>query len=189
MAIIFDTSFAPALYIVLDPAQHDYSAQEIYSRWKEWVLAGNANWPPAFRTVGGDPVGESEIAPRFFFIRNDLGWNIRKPEATEEYLIDGNLIGEDVLSGTITPPIGAFSPTLRIRLTNVAGINTRAFWEAVIADFDAGTAGYIISRTLELAEGGGSGGYTETDRALAVERDTKINRIDGGVRILNSNNP
>ena len=33
-------------------------------------------------------------------------------------------------------PVGAFTPT--VRLTNVSGLNTGAFWEAVIADFDTG---------------------------------------------------
>ena len=152
MSITFDTSAAPALFINLDPARTSYSAREIYSRWKDWVLAGHAGWPPAFRTVGGDVTGEGEVAPRFFFIRNDLGWTIRKPDASGEFLIDGNLIGENTSAPTLSDPSGAFTPTVRLRLTNVSGINTRSFWEAVIDDFDTGTAGHIISRLLKLAE-------------------------------------
>ena len=156
MPISFDISFntgaAPDLFIDLDPARANYSAREIYARWKDWVLADNANWPPAFRTVGGDVTGEGEVAPRFFFIRNDLGWTIRKPDANGEFLINGNLIGQDTGIATLSEPVGAFTPTVRLRLTNVSGINTRAFWEAVIADFDTGTAGYIISRRLRLSE-------------------------------------
>jgi len=37
-------------------------------------------------------------------------------------------------------------------MTQVSGLNTRSFWEAVIADFDQGTAGHIIARLLRLAE-------------------------------------
>ncbi len=152
MSITFDTSAAPALYIDLDPVRTHYSAREIYSRWKDWVWAGHAGWPPAFRTVGGDVTGEGEVAPRFFFIRNDLGWTIRKPDGNGEYLIDGNLIGENTSLASLSEPVGAFSPTVRISMTQVSGLNTRSFWEAVISDFDQGTAGFIISRLLKLAE-------------------------------------
>jgi len=37
-------------------------------------------------------------------------------------------------------------------MTQVSGINTRSFWEAVISDFDQGTAGFVVSRLLKLAE-------------------------------------
>ena len=152
MSITFDTSAAPALYIDLDPLRTRYSAREIYSRWKDWVISGHAGWPPAFRTVGGDVTGEGEFAPRFFFIRNDLGWTIRKPDGNGEYLIDGNLIGEDTSLSSLADPAGSFMPTVRLQMTQVSGINTRSFWEAVISDFDQGTAGFIISRLLRLAE-------------------------------------
>lgn len=152
MSITFDTSAAPALFIDLDPAQTRYSAREIYSRWKDWVWAGHAGWPPAFRTVGGDVTGEGEYAPRFFFIRNDLGWTIRKPNGNGEYLIDGNLIGENTSLASLSDPAGVFAPTVRLQMTQVSGINTRSFWETIIADFDQGTAGFIIARLLRLAE-------------------------------------
>ena len=152
MPISFDTGAAPDLFIDLDVSRRSYSAREIYARWKDWVLADNANWPPAFRTVGGDVTGEGEFAPRFFFIRNDLGWTIRKPAADGEFLINGNLIGQETALPTLSDPAGAFSPTIRLVMTQVSGINTRGFWEAVISDFDQGTAGYIISRLLRLAE-------------------------------------
>jgi len=102
--------------------------------------------------VGGDVTGEGERAPRFFFIRNDLGWTIRKPDGNGEYLINGNLIGQDTNLASLSEPAGVFSPTVRLQMTQVSGINTRSFWETIIADFDQGTAGFIISRLLKLAE-------------------------------------
>ncbi len=182
MPISFDTNAAPDLFIDLDPVRASYSAREIYARWKDWVLADNANWPPAFRTVGGDVTGEGEVAPRFFFIRNDLGWTIRKPDASGEFLIDGNLIGQDTSIATLSEPISAFTPTVRLRLTNVSGINIRAFWEAVIADFDTGTAGYIISRLLRQSEADEE--FTQTHARLR-EKDTGDvlleKQVSGGV--------
>ena len=151
MAISFLTGDAPVFYIVLDPVQSSYTAQEIYSRWKDWALL-NPQWPPAWRSIGGDDLGEGRIYPRAFFLRNDLGWLIRKPDANGEYRIDGNLLAENPASPTTSEPIGSFTPTLRINLENVSSINVAAFWETVIADFDVGTAGFVISRLLKLAE-------------------------------------
>ena len=152
MAITFDVSSAPTLYVVLDPAQASYTGQEIYSRWKDWAIADNANWPPAWRTIGGDDLGEGRVFPRAFFLRNDRGWLIRKPEGNGEYRIDGNVLAENPALATTAEPVGAFTPTLRINLENVSSFNVASFWETVIADFDAGTAGYIIARLLKLAE-------------------------------------
>ena len=121
--ISFDTSSAPILYIDLDPAQTDYTAREIYSRWKEWVLADNANWPPAFRTIGGDDLGENRTFPSAYFLRNDRGWLLRKPVGNGEYRIDGNLLAQTSTLPTTAEPVGAFTPTIRINLENVSGFD------------------------------------------------------------------
>lgn len=153
MAITFDTSAAPALYIVLDAAQLTYTASEIYTEWKLWALAENAEWPAAWRPVGGDDAGAGETTPAFFFIRNDNGWRIRKPDGNGEYVIDGNVLAENTSLPTTEEPVGAFTPTLRINLRNVTGINVSAFWEAVLADFpDTSTAGNIVNSILTLSK-------------------------------------
>lgn len=122
MALTFD---GPSLEIVLDAVSINYTAQEIYSRWKDWVLdtgAVNAKWPPAFRVVGGDDLGGS-TAPAFYFVRNDLGWTIKKPEATIDVRVNGNLVFEDPAGTRFTEPDGAYNPTIEIFLSQVAPVD------------------------------------------------------------------
>ena len=48
---------------------------DIYSSWKEWVMLDqNAKFLPAFRTIGGDPVGGGQYAGDMYFLTN--GWQI-----------------------------------------------------------------------------------------------------------------
>lgn len=48
---------------------------DLYGSWKEWVrLYDNAKFLPAFRTIGGDPVGGGQYAGDLYFLMN--GWQI-----------------------------------------------------------------------------------------------------------------
>jgi hypothetical protein len=69
-------------------------AEYIYSRWKEWVADGNAQYQPAFRTIGGDPIGGGVEVGSYFFLRNDLGWRIQPKGHSHELTITGNLYPE-----------------------------------------------------------------------------------------------
>lgn len=45
---------------------------DLYGNWKEWVqLYDNAKYLPAFRTIGGDPVGGGQLAGDLYFLTND----------------------------------------------------------------------------------------------------------------------
>lgn len=50
--------------------------EEVYSDWKEWVAAmpDNALWPPAIRTIGGDPTVTGQFAGDIYFLQN--GWKL-----------------------------------------------------------------------------------------------------------------
>ena len=55
MSVTFD---GPNKQIVLDTSTTEYTAVEIYSRWKDWVSTNNAQYLEAFGSVGGDPLGD-----------------------------------------------------------------------------------------------------------------------------------
>jgi len=126
MAITFDTvSPLGGLSINLDAVTVDYTAQEIYQAWKDWARDGDGAdtlWAPkAFDVVGGDDLGAGKVSPPFFFLRNDLGWSIKRPEANIQPLIVGNLLPRDPNGNEIfMGPIGAFTPVVSLELTNVA---------------------------------------------------------------------
>lgn len=46
---------------------------EVYSAWKEWTSStpDNATWPPAIRTVGGDPTVGDQKAGDIYFLQNN----------------------------------------------------------------------------------------------------------------------
>jgi hypothetical protein len=118
--ITFD---GPNNLIILDAATTLLTAEEIYSRWKDWVRAEGANYTPAFRIVGGDPIGGGLRAPSFVFLQNDLGWRIQKPSSNIEVVIQGNIFGEDPGLVLLVDPPGAFTPTVLINRTAVSNID------------------------------------------------------------------
>lgn len=98
---------------------------EGYSRWKDWVQAGNANWPEAFsNTIGGNDLGGGQFLDGYFFIRNDLGWRIRPDEADGQLDIAGNLFPFDPLTPFLVPTIGDFTVTVRQVLSSRAIVDT-----------------------------------------------------------------
>lgn len=89
-------SFLGAEKVVVLNSQNQFTAEDMYSEWKEWVIADdNAKYEKAFDTTGGDPVGNNqEIAP-YFFLRNNSGWRIKMPPQNGELIISGNLFPRD----------------------------------------------------------------------------------------------
>lgn len=85
MAITFDPVNKR---IVLDSSSE--TVQNIYSRWKEWVLqSDNAKYAPAFQVIGGDPLGGGLYVASYFFLLN--GWRLRPMEADQTLIITGNI--------------------------------------------------------------------------------------------------
>ena len=58
---------------------------DLHSRWKDWLLLGNAGYEQAFRAVGGD----IPAIPLYLFLLN--GWRVRPMEASHNLTITGNL--------------------------------------------------------------------------------------------------
>ena len=77
--------------IVLNPGVTQVTAQFLYSRWKEWAQS-NPQFLPAFRVLGGDPIGSGLSVASYFFLIN--GWRVRPFEGDHTLVIEGNLIVE-----------------------------------------------------------------------------------------------
>lgn len=105
--------------IVLDSAA--VTAAEIWSRWVDWHGA-NAQWPFAFRQVGGDDLGGGLSIPPYFFLQN--GWRVRPMEADHTLIITGNLF---VQGGgvPVVPTLGAFNVSAQYTVpVQAQGIST-----------------------------------------------------------------
>ena len=101
MAITFDPA---AKRIILDSTFVD--VRDVYSRWKEWVKTGdNAKYLPAFRAIGGDPLGGGLYISLYTFLIN--GWRLRPMEANHTLVIEGN-ITVDGGGDPVVPTLGTY---------------------------------------------------------------------------------
>lgn len=116
MAITFD---GPNLRINITSIGDLDVQVDLYEAWKQWVLlSDNAKYPPAFDTIGGDAIGAtSEVSP-YFFLRNDLGWKLKSPEATGTINLEGNLFGRSSTAGLFVPPTGAYTVMYNLVVTS-----------------------------------------------------------------------
>ena len=111
MSITFD---GPGRIIQLGDGQTAVSAQEIYEAWKDWVFAGNAQFPQAFRSIGGDPLGGGLAAGSYFFLNNADGWRIRPEAVDHELVLSGNLFGENTGLAVFLPALGDVQVLIRM---------------------------------------------------------------------------
>jgi len=142
-------------------------AIDLYSDWKEWmILADNAKYLQAMRTVGGDPTtGSKSVAP-YFFLSN--GWKIRPHEANHQLTLTGNLFIDEpgtYGSNTFVSTLGSYNVTTTILLTSDAvGITTEggtypsaseiadAVWNEIASGHvTAGTFGKLIDEIKKIA--------------------------------------
>lgn len=74
-----------------------FSIYELYSDWKRWLQEDSENlkYLPAFRTIGGDPIGGGAYVGFYLFMRNDLGWRGVPPNINNTtIMIEGSFFGE-----------------------------------------------------------------------------------------------
>jgi len=79
--------------ISINPGHSQIDAQiDLYSAWKEWIrYYDNAKWAAAFTTFGGDSTGESQYAPRYYFLTN--GWKVLVRDMS--VIVQMNLYSDD----------------------------------------------------------------------------------------------
>ena len=110
---------------------------DVFSRWKDWVLAGNAECLLAFSTVGGDI---TEI-PLYLFMQN--GWLI-VPQAANHTLtvINGVLVGQGS-ADPFTDPAGNYKIRINRQTPGIAiGYSTTGGSGPTAADIAAAVWSY-----------------------------------------------
>lgn len=86
---------------------------EIYSEWKDWVRAGNANFEQAFTPVGGDEVTATLNLGTTFFLEN--GWRIRPSEEDHKLTLLGNLYTREAGESVAVATIGAYTVVVEVQ--------------------------------------------------------------------------
>lgn len=100
--------------ITLSAGTVTLSLSDLYSRWKEWVLAGNAECLLAFATVGGEI---TEI-PLYLFLQN--GWLI-VPQSADHVLTvtNGILVGQGA-ADPFADPAGSYKIRINRQTPGIA---------------------------------------------------------------------
>lgn len=124
--------------ILINPGETEIDVQvDVYSAWKEWQLQehnDNTKFAPAFRIVGGDPIGPGRSLGVTYFLANN--WRMRTWEGDHRLVVKGNLYteeGEPPFVPTINPHVITIESTVsnlvdRIE-TNVDVLIDMAAWE------------------------------------------------------------
>lgn len=115
MAINFD---GPNKEILLSgTGDLSFEVIDIYSRWKDWVAAGNAQFLPAMRSVGGDPISPTQNLGSTFFLIN--GWRLRTKEADHALELVGNLYTDPAGDDVVKPTVGAYNVLVQYSVSNL----------------------------------------------------------------------
>jgi hypothetical protein len=95
------------------------SAKDVYSRWKDWVAAGNAQYATAFRTIGGDPLGGGIFAGDYFFLNNVDGWRMQPKNSPHVLILTGNMYAEDSNLAFFLNTPGAHNVRIEMRTSSL----------------------------------------------------------------------
>lgn len=146
-------TFDPINLIIgeIDTAQavNELNALEIYSEWKDWLLADPSRLgsPQAFTPIGGDPITVGDALGITYFLEN--GWRIRPAEYTHKLTIKGNLLSREGDS-IFVPTVGAFNVHTETKVSNlieqitIGGVDQATVQAALTAQ------GYTIARAPKL---------------------------------------
>jgi hypothetical protein len=118
--------------ILVNEAYDNINMEEVYSNWKEWVLADenvNAQYLQALSVEGGYQLTSQVKSGAVYFLEN--GWRIRPYSKNHELKISGNLYTRELDENPLVPPVGDFSVTTSLikssntEIVTVSGINDK----------------------------------------------------------------
>ena len=107
---------------------------DIYSAWVRWVeINENYRYLPAFRYIGGDPIGGGQYSGEMFFLQN--GWQI---VADHNVLVDGIIYHDDGIpvydilqGGGVTNRVASLAYAYSSEIPEVT-VDTQAIATAVV---------------------------------------------------------
>lgn len=116
---------------------------DLYSDWKELYVANSElrKYPPAVRTVGGDPISGVQNLGDTYFLIND--YKIRPYEGDHTLEIDGNLFTDPAGGDKVVPTLGTFTVLVNNTVSNlvdsaVARLDLTQLLPAIFIDADNG---------------------------------------------------
>lgn len=111
--------------ITIPPGGVTLDLVDLHSRWKDWVLVGNAPSPVAFRAVGGD----IPAIPLYLFLLN--GWRIIPQSSNHTLTVTNGVLEVDGGGDPFTDPAGTYkirinrqTPGIAIGYSTTGGTST-----------------------------------------------------------------
>lgn len=134
-----------ARLIIVHTGITELDSIDVYSWWKQWVLEQNAQYLPAFSTVGGEPVTAGVSVSAYYFLTN--GWRIRPYEGEHQLIVNGNLYVEGGVDSPFVPTLGNYNVLVTSQVSPQsqrvdAGVGTpdevqQAVWSKDLADYES----------------------------------------------------
>lgn len=139
MALSFD---GPNKLIILSAGTVVLDIADCYSRWKDWLLAGNAQYAQAFNSVGGDPIDPSAgtFIPLYAFLLN--GWRVRPQEATHTLNVTNGILLVD----------GGGDPFVNTTGSYIVRVNYSQPVQAITVSTGGAAAGLTLMQEARLNE-------------------------------------
>ena len=143
--------------------------QEIYSEWKDWLLADSSRmrYPQAFRTVGGDPISETTNLGSTFFLQNR--WKFRPAENDHRLIVNGNLFTDPAGESPFVLTLGGFTVAIESVVSNLTEVQTveveggtggtggatvAQIWNGIASEYTVqGTMGELLNNTVKRPTG------------------------------------
>ena len=97
-----------------------FSAAELYSRWKDWLVSDPARFrfEPAFAgSVGGEPLGGGVLVGGYFFLQN--GWVVRPQEQDHQLTVSGNLYPIPDTANLFASTLGGYQVVVGMRTSSL----------------------------------------------------------------------
>ena len=139
---------------------------DLHSRWKDWVLAGNAQFPVAFRAVGGD----IPAIPLYLFLLD--GWRIVPQQADHTLTVTDGILEVDGGGDPFVDPAGSYkirinrqTPGIAIGYSTTGGNSSDiadAVWQRVLEDGLSAEALQRIMLAALVGKTAGIGSASET---------------------------
>ena len=154
-----------------------FSAAEVYSRWKQWCASGDkSQFLPAFsNSVGGESLGSGVAVGGYFFLQN--GWKIRPQEADHQLLVTGNLYPIPDTAVMFDSTVGDFQVVVSMRTSSLTQ-------SIVSSGSSSGSGGSTLEGDGEGLGGGLNTSPTAGQIAIAVWEQDISNSTSGAGKDL-----
>lgn len=141
------------LRATLDAGVTSIDAADLYSEWKNWLLASHDNmkYPRMFyNSEGNTPKGAGEFTPAYFFV--NTMWKIVPDSADHELVVNGNLLGDPNETPVPSPyehPAGGWDIVIQRKLSDQAQLGQQKIRDSMTLDTTEAAAAGSIDKMVD----------------------------------------